>query len=504
MKTENLLNHQPKHYTSFSGIKYKRSNTNANLLVSNLESNVNDEIKINNRNTATAGINPSGRLSFKGRIPTPVAKTIGEKLAVNKGFNKLLDVLSYNTLVAESLIALFLTAVARPASIYAIPTKDPVEKKKNNYQVAHSVATGLLGLATTFIVSEPISRAVKKVAKNPQDYTQNEATRNIIKKNKTIFEETAKRLHQPIFLPLRAAATIAIVPPILRFFGLSKNGKSVPKADKAKIDYSFMNFKGNESKSFKGFDKIAVASAKNTPSFKGAEILAKEIIKNGTIKEKIANTAKVIDDKVTEKIAKKVIVKVADSKPMHKLLNWFERLGKGPNLDKEDSKIWLKHLIAAESLWLSGFYMERTARSKTIEKDQKLPMILNQGITAVLCTIGAYLLDGAIKKKLENYKRTYTRMHPDLARKAEKGEKIAAYLEERYANNPQKLAELKNNPKFIELKNANKVLNNKMTGIRFLGPFVIFTTIYRFVGPVFVTPIANWLSEKIQPHKKDA
>ncbi len=91
-------------------------------------------------------------------------------------------------------------------------------------------------------------------------------------------------------------------------------------------------------------------------------------------------------------------------------------------------------------------------------------------------------------------------MNPELVRKSN----IAKYLEKRYANNPQKMAELLQNPKFVELQKAAQNLDNKMIGIRLLGPIVIFTTIYRYVGPVIVTPIANWLSEKIQPHKKAA
>lgn len=466
MKTENLVNRQPKHYTSFSGIKHRNANyTHSNVIMGSLERNVNnDEIKLNNKtmNKATAGINPSGRLSFKGRIPTPVAKTIGEKLAVNKYFNKFLDILSDNTLVADALIALFLTAIVRPASIYAIPTKDPVEKKKNNYQVAHSASTGILGLATTLAVAEPIKRAVKKILKNPEKYVKGDTS--FIKNNERVFKETAGRLHQPIFLPLRAAATIAIVKPVLEFFGLSKSGKSVSKADKAKIDYSFMNLKGNESKSFKGFDKIATAGAKSNPSFKGA----------GAV--------------VTEGLAKG-IGKIAGTNKFKQFIEWFK-----------DKKQWFPHLIAAESLWLSGFYMEETARSKTIEKDQKLPMILNQGITALLCTWGAYKLDGVINNKLGKYKETYQRMNPELVRKSN----IAKYLEKRYANNPQKMAELLQNPKFNELKKTAQSLDNKLIGIRLLGPVVIFTTIYRYIGPVFVTPFANWLSEKIQPHKKAA
>ncbi len=407
MKTENLAyNIHPKHYLS-------KNNNNRNA------------------NKTTAGVNPSGRLSFKAN-PIPVAKTFAEKMAVNKGFNKFLDILADNSLIADALIALFLTTILRPASIYAIPTKDPVEKKKNNYQVAHSVSTGVLGLATTIAVAEPIKRGVKKLMNNPEKYMKNDTS--YIKNNARVFKETAGRLHQPIFLPLRAALTIMIVPPILKLFGLTKTGKvAVSPQDKAKIDYSFMSFKGiKDKKAFKGFTNISSDQEKTTKknvAFKGAGSL------------------------VTEGIAKGV-GKIADTNAFKKFINWFS-----------EKKNWFPHLIAAESLWLSGFYMQQTAKSKTIEKDQKLPMILNQGITALLCTWGAYKLDGVINKKLDKYKEVYKRMNPSLEK---------------------------------------KVMDRRLIGIRLLGPIVIFTTIYRFVGPVIVTPIANKISELIEPHNKKA
>lgn len=416
----------------------------------------------------TAGENPSGRLSFKGRpAPVVVAKTFGEKLAVNKWFNKFLDILADNSLIADALIALGLTTIARPASIYIIPTKDPVEKKKNNYQVAHSVATGVLGLATTVAVAEPVKRGVKELMNNTSKYMKKDAT--YIKENARVFKETAGRLHQPIFLPLRAALTIMIVPPILKMFGLSKD--SVKPSDKAKIDYSYLSFKGNDSKSFKGFskvksnyDKAQDKISKNQPSFKGTP---------GVVTKGIA----------------KGIGKLADTNGFRKFIEWFK-----------DQKNWFPHLIAGESLWLSGFYMQQTAKSKSIEKDQKLPMILNQGITALLCTWGAYKLDGVINKKLDAYKQTYKRMNPDMVQKSNLYENLL----KRYANNETVLKKLATEAKYKPLRNANKTLNNKLIGIRLLGPIVIFTTIYRFIGPVVVTPIANKISELIEPHNKKA
>ena len=406
MKTENLVyNIHQKHYLT-------KNNNNRNA------------------NQTTAGVNPSGRLSFKAN-PMPIAKTFGEKMAVNKYFNKFLDILADNSLIADALIALGLTTIARPASIYVIPAKDEQEKKKNNYQVAHSIATGVLGLATTIAVAEPIKRGVKKLMKNPEKYMKNDAS--YIKNNERVFKETAGRLPQPIFLPLRAALTIMIVKPILESLGLSKDGHATISAqDKAKMDFSFMSFKGlNEKKTFNRFTNINSSAQKNNKNvaFKGA------------------------GSAVTEGIAKGV-GKIADTKGFRKFIEWF----------KEKNQ-WFPHLIAAESLWLSGFYMQQTAKSKKIEKDQKLPMILNQGITAVLCTIGAYKLDGVINKKLDKYKDVYKRMNPQL---------------------------------------EEKVMNRRLTGIRLLGPIVIFTTIYRFVGPVLVTPIANKISEMIEPHNKKA
>ena len=443
MKTENLVYN----LQNFQQTKYPKGKMREQIQPENARpvfkgNNVYgyDNFEVNKGVTkTTAGQNPSGRLSFKGNPAPVIAKTFGEKLAVNRWFNKFLDILADNSLIADALIALGLTTIARPASIYIIPTKDPHEKKKNNYQVAHSISTGVLGLATTIAVAEPVKRGVKKVMNNPSKYMKNDAT--YIKENARVFKETAGRLHQPIFLPLRAALTIAIVPPILKMLGLSKTVKDVKPTDKAKVDYSFMSFKGSESKSFKGFTKVksnydtaydkafdqTKLNKSANPSFKGA----------GAI--------------VTEGIAKGV-GKIADTNGFKKFIEWFK-----------DQKNWFPHLIAAESLWLSGFYMQQTATSKTIEKDQKLPMILNQGITAALCTWGAYGLDGVINKKLDKYKEVYKRMNPQL---------------------------------------SEEVMNRRLIGIRLLGPIVIFTTIYRFVGPVVVTPVANWISEKIQPHKK--
>ena len=393
-----------------------------------------EKINVNkSANKTTAGENPSGRLSFKGGAQ--FGTKIAEGLAKNGAFNKFLDVISSNTLIADGIIALFLTSVLRPLSIFIIPAKDENEKKKNNSQVAHSISTGILGLGMTLAVAEPLKRGVMKVIKNPAKYMKTDGAYT----KERVFKETATRLHQPIFLPVRAALTIAIIKPILKALGLNKPEQALPPETQAKIEYSMMSFKGVETnKAFQNFAGVATAMAagkiasdninksKNfeaNPSFKGA----------GAV--------------VTEGIAKGV-GKIADKKGFRNFVEW---------LGKKDQ--WFPHLIAAESLLLSGFYMQQTAASKRIEKDQKPAMIINQGITALACTAGAYLIDGKVNKMLDKFKGVYKRVNPQM---------------------------------------EQKLLDKRLGAIRLLGPLVIFTTIYRFVGPVILTPVANYISEKIQ------
>ncbi len=393
-----------------------------------------EKINVNkSANKTTAGENPSGRLSFKGGAQ--FGTKIAEGLAKNGAFNKFLDVISSNTLIADGIIALFLTSVLRPLSIFIIPAKNEEDKKKNNSQVAHSISTGILGLGMTLAVAEPLKRGVMKVIKNPAKYMKTDGAYT----KERVFKETATRLHQPIFLPVRAALTIAIIKPILKALGLNKPEKALPPETQAKIEYSMMSFKGVETnKAFQNFAGVATAMAagkiasdninksKNfeaNPSFKGA----------GAV--------------VTEGIAKGV-GKIADKKGFRNFVEW---------LGKKDQ--WFPHLIAAESLLLSGFYMQQTAASKRIEKDQKPAMIINQGITALACTAGAYMIDGKVNNMLDKFKGVYKRVNPQM---------------------------------------EQKLLDKRLDAIRLLGPLVIFTTIYRFVGPVILTPVANYISEKIQ------
>lgn len=82
--------------------------------------------------------------------------------------------------------------------------------------------------------------------------------------------------------------------------------------------------------------------------------------------------------------------KLASTNLAQKLVNYLK------------NKNYQEHLAAFVGCTLSGFYMLDTAKSKTIEKDQKLPLILNQGVVCAMSTAGAYTLNHYLNKKINN------------------------------------------------------------------------------------------------------
>ena len=166
--------------------------------------------------------------SFKGLGEGAIAK----KLATSDGFKKLLLYSNKNTLVIEALYALLITCLLRPAVTIMTPAKTEADKDKNKFRAAHAIASGALGFAFTVCFAHPISDAVDKImtTRLPDGslkYLKNHAEQLAIKDGK-VFKELAKRVHQPVFMPLRAMATVALVPPLLAMFGIRKNRSDNP------------------------------------------------------------------------------------------------------------------------------------------------------------------------------------------------------------------------------------------------------------------------------------
>lgn len=224
------------------------------------------------------------------------------------------------------------------------------------------------------------------------------------------------------------------------------------------------------------------------------------------------------------------------------------------------------HLMVAESCFLSGFYMINTLRNKKIKKEQKPQMIINDALTLGVSTAGAYLLDDKVTKVVDNLSNSYFTKHQDfyinkakesaknLAQKTgimddifnaakeasddgigavtkkigeqlsgivAKGDKTKAFqisadkLKEVQEGVSNAIKANKGNMEGAKKaatgliddvydKLAGKVEADKIIpGINKIKTLVIFGIIYRYLGPVVVTPIANKLSSKFFSNKKD-
>ncbi|MBQ4123702.1 hypothetical protein IJD44_08310 [bacterium] len=150
--------------------------------------------------------------------------------------------------------------------------------------------------------------------------------------------------------------------------------------------------------------------------------------------------------------------KVASKNGFQKLINKFSNSNKT-----------FTHLMVAESILLSGFYMINTLRNKKIDKEQKPQMLINDTLTLGVSAAGAYLLDDKVSKAVS--KITDNFMSAD-----------------------------KHKEFYSKIENVEAF----KSGMSKLKTIVVFGLIYRYLGPVLITPLANKLSSKFFNKEKGA
>lgn len=137
------------------------------------------------------------------------------------------------------------------------------------------------------------------------------------------------------------------------------------------------------------------------------------------------------------------------------------------------------HMTVLGSTITSFIYMLRTWKNDKIEQDDKPALIANQGACWALPTVGAYWADSKFKDKFKKW-------------------------EYRYAGLNDQRNALSNMTK-EQLKEAEKNLAFRKGLFRSLASLVVFTTMYRFVTPVLVTPftnkVGNWYNERKKAQK---
>ncbi|MCI1273026.1 MAG: hypothetical protein LKG27_01170 [Clostridiaceae bacterium] len=189
--------------------------------------------------------------SFTGKseaAANTLKRSLSQRFLESKHFSKFLEYVHAHNIATSALIALGFAGVMRPATILSLPGKK--DKDDKIYASGHSIASALMGFGVSLILTSPLDVAIKKIENNticPKKLKQlNETIENL--ENSTQSDEVIKKLkslkaHRKALMTLgknvpdwfiaipRAALTIALIPPILKYvFGIEKNKK--PEAKK--------------------------------------------------------------------------------------------------------------------------------------------------------------------------------------------------------------------------------------------------------------------------------
>ena len=258
--------------------------------------------------------------------------------------------------------------------------------------------------------------------------------------------------------PLVATATIALIPLALaKVFHIEKSNKTpntkelenqisdntAEKADSTDKQKETVTFKGN-SENDDGNENI---------SFKG---------KNNNKKSSFF-----------ERFIAKPLSK-AYGKPLYESERALNLAGKLMKIPGKMST----HMATLGALLTSAVYIQQTRKKKELDADRRRTLAINQALCFVIPTIGAYLVDNALKDWIK--KKEY---------------RFSGLQEQKIA-----IAKLEN--RMDDVNALETGLGKKLNGVRILAGLATFTLIYRYIAPVLITPAANKIGEHFNERKK--
>lgn len=197
------------------------------------------------KNSIGISVNKPAEISFSGLSS---ANDSVSKIYTSKWVKKFLEKAADSQAVFGAIFALGITCFLRPAAIIVTPSKKNKDDQK--YAAAHSIASGIIAYFFTYIICEPISRAVKKISKEPTAFIKNRES-YLVKDGKAL--KTAgtylNMLPEAVIIAApRAALTIALIPIILKYvFGMEKKKDGDVKKEQPILqNYAVMNFNNSQ------------------------------------------------------------------------------------------------------------------------------------------------------------------------------------------------------------------------------------------------------------------
>lgn len=247
---------------------------------------------------------------------------------------------------------------------------------------------------------------------------------------------------------------------------------------------------------------------KQQPSFgSGEDKIVINAAKKSNFLKRFLNYSNKVSDTIAEGFAK-IIPPIFDNKFTD---NVTEKLKTSDNL--------FKHFLAVGSAITSGMYMYKTVTNDKLDKDRKNTLAVNQFLTFVLSTAGAYLIDGSLSNWWQKQTARYAAatfkdktILTDFVKEAKdakiKNKEIKLFNKTAAEADKKDLISLKAE-NFIKNRLSNyivdekeqKIFMNRVKGMGFLKSMLVFAMVYRYIVPVAVTKPANMLCDKYLAHK---
>jgi hypothetical protein len=148
-----------------------------------------------------------------------------------------------------------------------------------------------------------------------------------------------------------------------------------------------------------------------------------------------------------------------------------------------------------------------------LDEDRRKTLAINQGLTFIMATLGSVTIDKSLDKWWEKQTEKYAVSRTGDAKLPERikaindkaikraEEELGKPLSEFTKKEKKKHLKLTNTLKYVEDNLENADLEVKLKGMGVLKKLIIFGTVYRFLSPVAVTPLANMIGNSLVAKK---
>ncbi len=238
--------------------------------------------------------------------------------------------------------------------------------------------------------------------------------------------------------------------------------------------------------------------------------IAEETVRSATSDSRFFSGFEKKYDEFTSSVAKNVTSRLLEFEPLQKLAEHFKH-----------SKKLYQHSMTTGSVITSGLYMQRTLANKDMDNDRKKTLAVNQGLTLILSTAGAYMLDKYLTGWWDNVTARYAGIllndkdfYQNYRNQKEEAAKANKPLLEAMKRGEK--VKLKESKGVLDMVKANasykrimarsaddaKILRTKVKGMSPLKAIIVFGFVYRYFVPVVVTKPANKLCDMYLERKK--